>query len=574
MRPEDLKLFELIRADEEAGTLYLKNRRVLLVDADALGVLRKELITSLGAGDARRILSRFGYAHGYRTALTVRQWFSEDGREDLWRLGMKLRSLDGSVSVRPLRLEVDMKRGLFEAEAEWLNSYEAEQHLSHLGTSPVPVCWTLVGYASGYASAVLGREVFFVEKECVGRGDARCLAYGSTDIEPGSEAARLAREHSLLSDEEFAARIKRATGERAELQGFLEELEKRSLELAKEQERVRELESQVVYLQESLNETYNVRELVGVSPGFKRVMRDVAQVAQSDSTVLLTGETGTGKELIARAIHAESGRRQRALVTVNCAALPAGLVESELFGHEKGAFTGAVQRRLGRFEVANGATIFLDEVGEIPLDVQAKFLRVLQEGEFERVGGTQTIKVDVRVIAATNQPLDRLVAEGKFRADLFYRLNVFPITVPPLRERREDIRLLTNYFAQKYRARFRKKISSVEQQSLERLMNYRWPGNVRELEHVIERAVLLAEGEVLTINLPFDDESAERASTPSASTPRAQTKLVSLEEMERQYIQEVLRQTDGMIGGKGGAAEILDLPASTLRSRMKKLGLR
>jgi DNA-binding NtrC family response regulator len=572
MKPHDLKLFELIRADDEAGTLHLKNRRVLLIDADALGVLRKELITGSGMHEARRVLARFGYAHGYRSALTVRQWFAEDGEDDWWSLGMKLRALDGSVSVRPLRLEVDVASGLFEAEAEWHNSYEAEQHLSHLGVSPVPVCWTLAGYASGYASAVLGREVFFVEKECVGRGDALCLAYGSTNIEPGSETARLAREYSKMSDEDFAALVKRGRDERAELQHFLEELEQRSLELAKEQARVRELESQVVYLQESMNETYNVRELVGVSPSFKRVMRDVAQVAESDATVLLTGETGTGKELIARAIHARSSRRTRPLVTVNCAALPAGLVESELFGHEKGAFTGAVQRRLGRFEVANGATIFLDEVGEIPLDVQAKFLRVLQEGEFERVGGTQTIKVNVRVIAATNQPLDKLVAEEKFRADLFYRLNVFPIALPPLRERREDIRLLTNYFAQKYRAHFKKRITSIEQQSLERLMHYRWPGNVRELEHVIERAMLLAEGEVLTIHLP---PAEEEPATPTLSQKSASDSvLISLNEMERRYIQEVLRSTGGVIAGKGGAAEILDLPASTLRSRMKKLGLR
>lgn len=572
MKPDDLKLFELIRADDEAGTLYLKNRRVLLVDADALGVLRKELIAGGGMREARRVLARFGYAHGYRSALTVRQWFAEDVDDDLWRLGMKLRALDGSVSVRPLRLEVDVARGLFEAETEWHNSYEAEQHLSHLGVSPVPVCWTLAGYASGYASAVMGREVFFVEKQCVGRGDERCLAYGSTNIEPGSETARLAREFSQLSDEDFATLVKRGRDERAELQHFLHELEKRSLELAKEQARVRELESQVVYLQESMNEAYNVRELVGVSPSFKRVMSDVAQVAESDATVLLTGETGTGKELIARAIHARSSRRNRPLMTVNCAALPAGLVESELFGHEKGAFTGAVQRRLGRFEVANGATIFLDEVGEIPLDVQAKFLRVLQEGEFERVGGAQTIKVNVRVIAATNQPLDKLVAEEKFRADLYYRLNVFPIALPPLRERREDIRLLTNYFAQKYRARFKKRITSIEQRSLERLMHYRWPGNVRELEHVIERAMLLAEGEVLTIHLPLADE--ELAATPLSQTSAPPSALLSLEEMERRYIQEVLRSTRGVIAGKGGAAEILDLPASTLRSRMKKLGLR
>ncbi|MCU1266496.1 MAG: domain S-box [Acidobacteria bacterium] len=574
MKPEDLKLFELIQSDEAAGTLYLKNRRVLLIDADALGVLRRELITKLGVHEARRVLARFGYAYGYRSALTVRQWFVEEGEDDWWRLGMKLRSLDGSVRVRPLRLEVDLERGVFEAESEWVNSYEADQHLSHLGVSPIPVCWTLVGYASGYASAVLGKEVFFVETECVGRGDARCLAYGSTNIEPGSEVARRALEYSLLSDEEFMSLIKRSKGERASLQNFLEELEKRSLELAKEHERVRELESQVVYLQESLNESYNVSELVGVSPSFKQVMRDVAQVAGSDATVLLTGETGTGKELIARAIHSRSERKQRPLVTVNCAALPAGLVESELFGHEKGAFTGAAQRRLGRFEIANGATIFLDEVGEIPLETQSKFLRVLQEGEFERVGGTQTIKVDVRVIAATNQPLQKLVAEGKFRSDLFYRLNVFPIRLPPLRERREDIRLLTNYFAQKFRARFRKNISSIEQETLERLLHYPWPGNIRELEHVVERAVLLAEGTVLKINLPLaGNETVNHEQAAQAASP-AKTKLMTFEEMERHYLQEVLKRTGGVIAGKGGAAEILNLPASTLRSRMKKLGLR
>ncbi|MBV9957682.1 MAG: sigma 54-interacting transcriptional regulator, partial [Acidobacteria bacterium] len=387
MKPEDLKLFELIRADEEAGTLHLRNRRVLLVDADALGVLRKELITGSGVREARRVLARFGYAHGYRSALTVRQWFAEEGADDLWTLGMKLRSLDGSVSVRPLRLESDISRGIFEAEVEWRNSYEAEQHLSHLGVSPVPVCWTLAGYASGYASAVMGREVFFMEEECVGRGDARCLAYGSTDIEAGSEVARLAREYSQLTDEDFAAIIKRGRGERAELQHFLEELEQRSLELAKEQARVRELESQVIYLQESLNETYNVRELVGISQGFKRVMRDVEQVAASDATVLLTGETGTGKELIARAIHARSSRKGRPLVTVNCAAISPTLMESELFGHVRGAFTGAVATRPGKFQLADKGTLFLDEIGDMSLAAQAKVLRVLQDGVVTRIGG-------------------------------------------------------------------------------------------------------------------------------------------------------------------------------------------
>jgi transcriptional regulator with GAF, ATPase, and Fis domain len=239
-----------------------------------------------------------------------------------------------------------------------------------------------------------------------------------------------------------------------------------------------------------------------------------------------------------------------------------------LFGHEKGAFTGAVGRKLGRFEIAHGATIFLDEVGELPLEAQAKFLRVLQQGEFERVGAAKTLKVDVRVLAATNQQLQKLVDEGKFRADLFYRLNVFPLSLPPLRERGNDMVLLVNYFAQKYRARFRKQITSVSLSSLEALKQYHWPGNVRELEHIVERAVLLSEGEVLTIDPPL---GKNQVISPLPTGGAGQ--FVSLEEMERRYIEAVVRHTKGVIAGKGGAAEILDINHSTLRSRMKKLGL-
>jgi transcriptional regulator with PAS, ATPase and Fis domain len=574
MKPADLQLLELISVNEDAGTIYFKNRRMLFLDADALGLLRKELLDGLGRDNARRILFRFGYARGYRNALSMKQWFDWDSEKDWWRAGARLHELEGSVKVNPLRAEFDRERGICEVEAEWLNSYEAEQHLKHIGKSETPVCWTLLGYSSGYTSAVLGHDMFYIERECVGRGDSRCLVYGSSHFDEDSEGFRLAREQKLLKGTDHSLELQRIKSERTELQGFIEEIERQSIELMQKEAKVRELESQVIYLQESLNETFNVEELIGASPGFRRVIEDVDRVAPTDATVLITGETGTGKEVIARAIHARSGRSKRPLVIVNCAALPSGLVESELFGHEKGAFTGAVQRKLGRFEIANGATIFLDEVGELPLETQAKFLRVLQQGEFERVGGTQSIKVDVRVLAATNQPLERLVAEGRFRSDLFYRLNVFPIIVPPLRERVEDIRLLTNYFAQKFRARFKKPISSIDHESMERLLNYQWPGNVRELEHVIERAVLLAQGEVLRINLPLSEEEiAGVGRSQGISDGRHNNRLVSLEEMERTYIQDVLRQTNGVIAGKGGAAEILDLPASTLRSRMKKLGI-
>ena len=313
---------------------------------------------------------------------------------------------------------------------------------------------------------------------------------------------------------------------------------------------------------------------IGASPAFKRALQQVAQVGPTVATVLITGETGTGKELIARRLHAVSARCQRPLVVVNCAALPASLVESELFGHERGAFTGALQRKLGRFELADGGTIFLDEVGELPLDMQGKLLRVLQEQEFDRVGGAAPVKVDVRVIAATNRPLERLVEEGRFRADLFYRLNVYLLALPPLRERREDIWLLADHFVRQFRARFTKPVRSIDEASMERLLGYDWPGNVRELEHAIERAVLEAEGTVLHVEMPANGPIGRAETTGPMPLPvPAAVPLVSLDERARQYIQEVLRHTGGQIGGKGGAAEILGLPSSTLRSRMAKLGL-
>ena len=558
MNPGELKLLELLKADEETGVIRFKHRRMLIFDADAMGLLRKELVETLGLERARRILTRFGYACGYRDALTSKELFDWQSDADWLAAGPRLHQMEGIVQARQLRLKMDKGGGFLEGETEWRHSYEAEQHLKHIGHSDSSVCWTLTGYASGHASAVFGSEVCCFETECVGRGDARCLVEGRAGTAQSDQMRALLEYHRPYNFD-------------AEFQHLLNELERREKELAAQEERARALESHVIYLQEVIKEEHNFEEMVGASPAFKKVVQDVERMAGSDSTVLICGETGTGKELIAHAIHARSSRTNRPFITVNCAALPAGLVESELFGHEKGAFTGALQRKLGRFQVADGGTIFLDEVGELSLEAQTKFLRVLQEGEFERLGGTQVIKVDVRVLSATNQPLERLVAEGKFRSDIFYRLNVFPISLPPLRERREDIVLLTNYFTQKFRSRLKKNISSIDSASLERLQNYEWPGNVRELEHVIERAVLLAEGEILFVDLPLGRE--ERSAMSVAAVP-APTKLRTLEEMERDHIGEVLRRTQGAIAGKGGAAEILGLPPSTLRDRMKKLGIK
>jgi PAS domain S-box-containing protein len=329
-----------------------------------------------------------------------------------------------------------------------------------------------------------------------------------------------------------------------------------------EQEKAR-LEAQAVYLQEEIKGSHNFEELIGSSTTLKKVLKNVERVAPTDSTVLITGETGTGKELIARAIHNLSPRKSKPIVKVNCAAIPAGLIESEFFGHEKGAFTGALTRKMGRFEVADKGTIFLDEIGELPLDLQSKLLRVLQEGEFERVGGTQTFKVNVRVIAATNRDLESLSKSGQYRPDLYYRLNVFPIHVPPLREREGDIPLLVQYFVRKFAASFGKKIAKIPERMMTALQRYPWPGNIRELEHVIERAVILSEGPELE---PID--------WLSPSTAKAgQGKPLTLDEVERQHILDVLEQTNWRVSGPKGAAAILGLKPTTLEARMKKLGI-
>jgi transcriptional regulator with GAF, ATPase, and Fis domain len=296
------------------------------------------------------------------------------------------------------------------------------------------------------------------------------------------------------------------------------------------------------------------------------VAKSVDKVARTDASVLITGETGTGKELFARAIHQCSQRCHRPLIKVNCAALPAGLVESELFGHEKGAFTGALQRKIGRFELAHQGTIFLDEIGDIPPETQVKLLRVLQEHECQRVGGTETIPVNVRVIAATNRDLGAAIAQQTFRADLFYRLNVFPISIPPLRERREDIPLLAQYFVDKYTQLIGKPIDRIHPATLERLVEYAWPGNVRELENVIERGVILAEGPILRIEENWLGIALRNAGVPDEWIP--------FEEMERTYLCKVLQKTKWVIGGKKGAAEILNMHPNTLRSRLAKLGIK
>jgi len=331
-----------------------------------------------------------------------------------------------------------------------------------------------------------------------------------------------------------------------------------------------ELQAENVYLKDELSTEHHFFEIVGNNPTLAKALRDAERVAMTDATVLVRGETGTGKELIARAIHRLSTRRARALIKVNCAALPETLIASELFGHERGAFTGAVARKLGRFELADGGTIFLDEIGELGADIQAKILRVLQDREFERVGGTETRRVDVRVIAATNRDLEAAIAAGAFRPDLFYRLNVFPIVVPPLRERPEDIRELAMHFAAKYARRFGKSITSIAHKSMQTLLAYSWPGNVRELENLVERAAIVCDGDTLHIDERWLQASAPAAAQEFRTVHELETHLA---EIERRFFQHILHATGGRLYGDRGAAALLGVKPTTLQSRLKKLGI-
>jgi formate hydrogenlyase transcriptional activator len=321
------------------------------------------------------------------------------------------------------------------------------------------------------------------------------------------------------------------------------------------------LEQEKIYLQEEIKLEHNFEEIIGQSKHLKKALRKVEQVAPTTTTALILGETGTGKELFARAIHSRSSRKDRPLVKVNCATLPSNLIESELFGHEKGAFTGALQKQIGRFELADGGTIFLDEIGDLPLELQAKLLRVLQEGEFERLGNPRTIKVDVRVLAATNRNLEEEVRKNRFRQDLYYRLSVYTITIPALRERKEDILLITQSLVQKFNRKIGKDLKTLPQKTIDVLQNYAWPGNVRELENMIERAVINAHDRTLRVELP---------KTPTFTVDEEDK---TLEEFEREYILRILEKTDWRIAGPGGAAEILGMNPSTLRSRIQKLGI-
>ena len=405
--------------------------------------------------------------------------------------------------------------------------------------------------------------------------DARCYLgipiYSSKDVVVGHLAIfndesfiDISKYYSILQI--FALRAG-AEMERIEIEDSLIQSHDKLERALKENEKLKDqLEMENQSLQEEIKVSHNYEEIIGESQILKEVLSQVDVVSTTDSTVLLRGDTGTGKERIARAIHNKSTRNNRALIKVNCPAIPSGLIESELFGHEKGAFTGAQTKKIGKFELADGGTIFLDELGDLPLDAQAKLLRVLQEREFERVGGTQTFSVDVRVIAATNRDLERAVKEGDFRADLYYRLNVFPITLPPLRDRKEDIEFLTHHFMKIFSNKLGKNLNKIKPETIKLLIEYSWPGNIRELENIIERASILSTGNVLDINQNLLDSSINIDTLDTTSQ--------KLEDIEREHIIRVLNSVSWQISGDSGAAKVLDMNPNTLRTRMAKLGIK
>ena len=534
MRAADLDVHELLHFFPEGGLITFAGERVLLLDAVALGLLRKELIQTLGTTAARAVLTRFGYAHGWRVAETLRNGFPWDS-EDEWRAaGARLHTIQGLVRAEVTRASIITAAP--GAEGIWHDSYEAEQHLLLVGQADEPVCWTLVGFASGYMSCVYGKEIIAIEDRCRGKGDAVCRAIVRTKEAWGPELAT----HLPFYQEEACLD--------AALTQLTDRLKKKERQLHAHRA-LRQLDPGTP------------AGLVGSSPAMVRTLDLARRVAKVDSTVLITGESGSGKERLARFIHDESARTAGPFLAINCAAVPETLLESELFGHARGSFTGASQDRAGLFEAANGGTLLLDEIGDVPPAMQVKLLRVLQEREVRRVGENRTRPINVRVLAATNRDLLADVHGARFRQDLYYRLRVVEVVVPPLRERREDILPLARQLLAGAARRFGKKAPTLVPEAANLLLRYRWPGNVRELENALERAVALARSDRIDV----DDLPAEVGAAP----PTIQTvdEVRTLAEVERDYIGAALRASGG---NRAKAAERLGIGAATLYRKLKR----
>ncbi len=455
---DDEALSRNVRFEPDSGQILLFGQRMLLMHGFSLAALRRELIERLGLDKTRELFTRLGYQQGTEDARGLREG-APGGLERTLALGPRLREIEGFVRNQAVdRMQFNTESGEFWGDYYWESSWEAEAHRQHFGVSGSPACWMMTGYACGFTTALMGRPILWRERECVAMGHARCRVVGEPleDCDDAEAHLRFLQIEDFVSAPRHRRAGPSANGEAAVGCGVLP-------------------------------------DLVGASPGFNEVAHLIKRVAPTDATVLFLGESGVGKERFTKTLHAIGPRADKPFISVNCAAIPGELVEAELFGVEKGAFTGATVSRPGRFERAHGGTLFLDEISSLPLHAQGKLLRVLQEGEVERVGDVQVRPVDVRIVAAANCDLREEVRAGRFREDLFFRLNVFPIEIPPLRARREDIPLMVNVFVKRFAARFGKRLTGITQRASEALWAYDWPGNVRELENIIERGVIMAD---------------------------------------------------------------------------------
>ncbi len=543
--PTNLKL------NFDYGSITLDKHRMLLMHAGAFGSLRKELIDTLGIERARGLLTRMGYASGKRDAELARVMMPTMSDADVLMLGPRLHSLEGIVRVSAIRTDIDITRGMFDSEFLWENSFEAEAHLESFGIHHEAVCWTQIGYACGYTSELMGKFILYREVDCCGKGDRHCRIVGK----PSDQWEDAEGDLAYFKPDHVADQLVK-------------------------------LQNEVENLRYSLDEHFALGDMIGKSQAFLNTCELLRKGAQSHVTVLLLGETGVGKEMCARALHSLSPRSASSFIPINCAAIPEDLIESELFGIEKGAYTGAHQSRPGRFERAHSGTLFLDEIGELSAAAQAKLLRVLQEGEFERIGDTRTRKVDVRLIAATNVDLQQAVDEGRFRADLYYRLNIFPVLIPPLRERQDDIPLLVERFLGKHASRHGKRVDSITNRALDALGKYQWPGNIRELENMIERGVIIA-GSDEPIDIPHlfpcvnigkkepvlmkqvcDDRDGARGSgSLQEMAEHALDHTTSLDEVESLMLGLAVERANGNLSS---AARMLGMTRPQLAYRLKK----
>lgn len=452
-----------LRFNQKEARIWLHQSPMLLLHAHTFGVLRHELIESLGIKKARALLTRMGYQSGTRDAQMVMDIRENSDTESFFRGGPQLHGLEGFVLNEAYKLELDAAKGQFDGDFGWTRSTEAEVHIEQYGNANLfPVCWMQTGYAAGYASMVMGKSIIFKEVECAAMGYEACRVIGK----PMDAWEDVEEQLDDLFEREISG-TPRASGNVVMTGG------RKATATVKDS---------------------NWEDLIGTSDAFNIVCHKVNRVRSTDATVLFLGESGVGKEIFARKLHQLSDRADGPFIAVNCAAIPEDILEAELFGVEKGAFTGAQTSRPGRFERAHGGTVFLDEIGLLSLPAQGKLLRVLQEREVERLGGTSVIEVDIRIVAATNENLyERVTNQGGFRRDLFYRLNVFPIDIPPLRERLSDIPLLMEHFLRKFSQKYNKQVTGFEENAIEALIQHKWPGNIRELENCIERSVILAE---------------------------------------------------------------------------------